>query len=801
MSTDDDDILQVEVELMNIKREQGMDVGIKRDVEYIDPTPRPLISQIPLWEYFERIKRYKTDNFQKDLCARLQYAAENRHIQSVKQVYHAESQLGKTSVLTQAFSAWLFGHDPLFRYALMMFNVTRSIEHSDAVITILNSPVHKDIFQNKDGWLEAEKPSKAGWMTQARKELNDAQFSFNPCGLASGLTGTSFDWLSIDDPYANEKDAFSVGLNKTMRDRYEYTVLSRTSPHSCIAGMFHRYSPSDFAGYLLDTGDFEYIRYATVCDGDYIHEKTGQRFPDPLDRYIGEYISPTRRLPSYYTKVRKNNRVWMSMFMGRPSTEEGEFFNVGKIDVIDSVEAARRKANCVALVRAWDLAATEKGGDYSVGMLMGMESDGRTTVFDTVREQVETSGRDRLQIATAQRDGKDVIVTVPDDPGAGGTTTVFHIQQLLKGYEVAPRSTTGSKADRARNFAGAVNSGEVSFVDDSWMPEDKRWVETTRTILRDFPLAEFDDDVDSAGDAYNECYERKVKGLVVGNVKARNVVGWKKLQSVFPDIRPSQAVPSIWRIYIGVRITDEASKPNSALIVARASINANIGESLLVLAEYKKYDNNYIDLFNWLNGKLVNNFSRTPKENVRIFLHEESSQYLSTIKQKLNFNVNLFKQDNLSGLSELNWYLGQSLAKHPFYEGERAVGLYLIVDDAQLSVASNPSGLVNLRQEFSTWGFNDKGEPSQVGQLAECLRMVTYNFKTYAEPLTDNELVEKEIMKRVPNLALANISRVGKGVSGGAQMARIEEESRIRKQLGIEKKDINDFMNEETEIW
>lgn len=765
-----------------------------REIEYLDTKPKPFITQVPLVEYFERVKRHKADKWQHNFCQRLQEAAENRHLQQTLAITHAEAQLGKSVIQAQVYSSWLLGHEPEHRIVLGTYNIGKSEDHSEVVIRQMQSAIHKDIFPNKDGWIKDGIVAKEKWSTFARKDINDAQFSFRAVGLESGITGSGADTYIIDDPYRKAKDAFSETIRKNLQNFWDNDISSRLGLHSNVFAMFHRYHVEDFAGYLLDTGDFDYWRYATVCDGDFIHEETGKIFHDPLNRSVGEYISPERRKPIYYSKKRENNRVWLSMFQGRPSSEEGDFFSVGKITVISAEQAAQRKLECVVLVRAWDLAATEEGGDYSVGTLMGMRADGGVTKFDVVRKQVESAGRDKLQKETAEKDGKDVVISIPEDPGAAGKTTVLHIKQLLKGFEVVTRSTSGSKEDRARNYASAVNSGEVEFADDSYLPEDRQWIKETKKELRDFPLSEHKDIVDSSADAYNECFERKAKGLVINNYKpTRNLVGWMNFKRLFPHIRPAQAIPEDWRIYVGVKITDEASKPNSALIVARASLNANLGESLFVLAEYKKYDNNFYALFDWLNSKLRNNFSKTLKENIRVFLHPESESYSSTIKQKLNFNISLFKHDETAGLTETNWYLLPKPKLHPFYDGERASGLYLIVDDNQLSVATNDAGLVNLRQEFTTWGFNEKGEPTKVGQVAECLRMICYGFKTYAVPLTDNELIEIEIAKRSPNLAAQNLME-GKSIPAGRQMARIEEENRIRKQLGLEKEDISDFI-------
>ncbi len=210
---------------LEMERERGFhSEGFAREIAYIDLKPQPLIVQVPLVEYFERIKRHKADRWQIDFCNRLQTAATNRHIERDWTLYHAEAQLGKTTILSQAFPAWLFGHDPLFRFALAMYNVSRSQMHSQVVIQILQSNIHKDIFPKTDGSIERE-VSKAGWRTKARRQLNDGQLSFNPVGLQSGLTGSGFDWLSIDDPYKESKEAFSEQVRENMANFWNYTKL------------------------------------------------------------------------------------------------------------------------------------------------------------------------------------------------------------------------------------------------------------------------------------------------------------------------------------------------------------------------------------------------------------------------------------------------------------------------------------------------------------------------------------------------------------------------------------------------
>ncbi len=704
-----------------------------KPIDYIDPAPKPLTIVIPFIEYVERVKRIKLDAWQRNFCQRLEDAAVGRINQRTWAVIHAEGQLGKSIILVQAFSAWLLGHDPLHRIALATYNVTRSQRHSKVVIGIMNLPVHKEIFPNPDGWVD-EKTSKEKWSTAARIKLNDGQDSFNPVGLQSGLTGSGFDTLLIDDPYADQKEAFSETNRSNLQEFWDFTVMSRMGTFTNVFGMFHRYHVEDLAGYLLDKGSFDYWRYATVCDGPYIHDETGQKFDDPLGREIGEYISPERRPPSYYTDTRKNARVWNSMFQGRPSSEEGEFFLINKVPKLTPAETAIRRQECSVIVRAWDGAATEDGGDYSVGGEIGMSPDGRVTIFGGVRKQVESAGRDELMLHTARRDGFDTVITFPDDPGAAGKTAVYHVQQLLKGFTVNPRPTSGSKEDRARSFASAVNSGMVSFgadIDDEFYKEAKK-------ELRNFPLSDHDDIVDALADGYNECFERVSKGLVLKNFTPQlSIRTWDEFAARF---RITDKIPTAFTVYAAVFITPAANRANSVVIIARPPQIEQMPDTLFLLAEYKEWTDDVSGAFEWLDATLQAKFEN-PKATT-IWLHPDSATFRPVIWQKLHCPVMIFGGDDLAGISELNWYLHDLNKPCELNAGKNATRLYAIIEDAgQLTVPVDARGLVGFRQESGTWNYKDNGEPSAVAAVLQGVRMVCHSFHTGSRSMTDQEKI------------------------------------------------------------
>ncbi len=142
MPLDSHKLLLLERERAEMEREAGGGA----DKLPTDTKPRPFITQIPLIDVFERLKRVKADKWQRDFCDRLQTATENRHIKGVRSLVHAQPQLGKSVLLAQTFPAWLLGNDPLHRFALATYNIKRSQRHANVVIRMMQSPEYKDIF-------------------------------------------------------------------------------------------------------------------------------------------------------------------------------------------------------------------------------------------------------------------------------------------------------------------------------------------------------------------------------------------------------------------------------------------------------------------------------------------------------------------------------------------------------------------------------------------------------------------------------------------------------------------------------
>lgn len=738
---------------------------LSKSIDFVDTKPKPFVVQVPLIDYFERIKRLKADSWQRHFCNYLQAACENRHVKGTLAEFHAEPQLGKTTILSQVFPAWKYGHDPFWREILAMYNQTRSETHSKVIIQIMRSQTHRDIFPNILGHLPKILSSE-GWSTNARLDAEngrmDGQKSFSACGLVSGITGSSADGYTIDDPYKNPSEAYSPLIRTSLARLWNDGINARLTPYDCVFSMFHRYAYDDFGGFLLDTGRFDYVRYSSVCDGPYIHEATGQRFEDPLCRKEGEYISE-RRGDDYYRDKRSNVSTWASMFQGRPSTEEGEFFQINKIRTISGEELEQEREKCVIWVRAYDSASTAGAGDHSVGAKMGIQSDGRILVDDVKLAQVDSAGYAQMQEDTAKEDGPEVTICIPKPKSDAGSHIVFHTQQFLKGYTVVSRDVAADSAQigstakhrRAYNFSTATNTGHVMFASDDNRPDDKKWIEIVKRVMRQFGLSSFDDPVDSLGDGYNYLFEQLTRGRLISNYRPqRNLFPYSAFARMFPFKTKAGKfvvkVPRAFTTYIGIKISADASLPSSAAIVVRASENTNLIETHFVIADYKAYDGDYHKLFDWVKTTLGTYCEAPGMENTTVWLHPDSAHFEQTIIEKLKVNVAVFDQDAITGYTELNWHFLPSQASHPSTLLESASRMYLLVADRQFHEATTGQGLPDLRQELVTCGFEKNGEPAKTVAVLDCLRMCVAQFTTFSTRLTDREKLHRRLTAALP---------------------------------------------------
>lgn len=176
----------------------------------------------------------------------------------------------------------------------------------------------------------------------------------------------------------------------------------------------------------------------------------------------------------------------------RAQLEQGDWDVAPSGDLFDRTWFKIQEGPYVAAsrVRAWDLAATANGGDYTVGVRMARTSHDSYVVEDIVRGQWDVGARDDQILATAERDGREVHVLIEEEGGSAGKSQTASIAKRLAGFVVNGERPTGPKDVRARPFASQLKAGNMWYLRAGW---NTAWINE----LVSFPQGKHDDQVDA----------------------------------------------------------------------------------------------------------------------------------------------------------------------------------------------------------------------------------------------------------------------------------------------------------------
>ena len=187
----------------------------------------------------------------------------------------------------------------------------------------------------------------------------------------------------------------------------------------------------------------------------------------------------------------------------------GLYFKPDQTRIVKSVPE-----DLVAVVRAWDLAATEvnlgnKDPDRTAGVLMGRMRNGQYIVLDVKRIAANAANVRAIVKSTAATDRAEYRcrkVSIPQDPGQAGKEQAQSYVRELAGYSVKSRPVSGDKVTRAEPFAAQWQRGNVLLLEGNWN-------DTFLNELEGFPDALHDDQVDAASDAFSMIAYARTKSI------------------------------------------------------------------------------------------------------------------------------------------------------------------------------------------------------------------------------------------------------------------------------------------------
>ncbi len=309
----------------------------------------------------------------------------------------------------------------------------------------------------------------------------------------ANITGKRGSRIVIDDPHSTTSAESDVQRASTVTTFKEAIPSRGNSKDSATVVIMQRLHEHDVSGYIInELGTYTHLMIPMEFEPERrFYTKIGWTDPRKIE---GSLMAPKMFPPEKVRTLKKIGAyAWASQYQQRPAPRQGGFFKVEKFNIVTAMPAGRLR-RC----RAWDLAATKlKPGvkpDFTVGALLAIDPEGFVFVEDIVRGQWSSNEVRKIVKATAARDGTDVKIHMPQDPGQAGKDQAESYVRLLLGYMVTAETVRGEKTLRADPYASQVEAGNVALLKAPW---NAAYIEE----LRGFP-AGHDDQVDASADAF-----------------------------------------------------------------------------------------------------------------------------------------------------------------------------------------------------------------------------------------------------------------------------------------------------------
>lgn len=320
----------------------------------------------------------------------------------------------------------------------------------------------------------------------------------------------------MDDPYKNFADAMNPRVRKKVLEWWTGTMVSRIEPGGTVILIMARWHHDDLIGVLSRSDpSWRVLTMPALCTDPET---------DPLGRREGEALWPERYpvhiLEKRHTEVAlvEGEGVWLSQFQQDPLAVNGSFFKDETWGWYTSLPPMKRYC------RSWDLAASDKKGDWTVGILMGDDGKGKWYIIDTIRERKSGGEVRSIVISTAAQDKArfgDVMIEIPQDPAQAGKDQGEQYMTALAGYQVRTQLQSGSKQVRASGFSSQQLAGKVLLPEDmrAIMEDGKRgmpvpWVGKLVAEYGEFDSGDHDDQVDAGAGAFNRLVGRGSRLIV-----------------------------------------------------------------------------------------------------------------------------------------------------------------------------------------------------------------------------------------------------------------------------------------------
>lgn len=315
----------------------------------------------------------------------------------------------------------------------------------------------------QSGWYQDRWPIKLTGDQNAKTKFENDFTGFREAMAFTSMTGSRGDRVILDDPLSVDHANSEADLRAAELTFTEALPTRVNNDDSAIVVIMQRLHEKDTSGIIMK----RQLGYVHLCLPMRFEAErrcaTRIGFVDPRAE-DGDLLFPERFPESTVVDLEKTLGSYAAagQLQQRPAPREGGMFKRAWFPVVRAVPAGTR------FVRGWDLAATEGAGDWTVGVKVGRQKNGRFIIANVVRDRKSSAGVERLLINTASQDGYECKVSIPQDPGQAGKAQTSYLIQQLAGYTVTSSTESGDKVTRAGPLAAQAEAGNVDILEGDW---------------------------------------------------------------------------------------------------------------------------------------------------------------------------------------------------------------------------------------------------------------------------------------------------------------------------------------------
>jgi predicted phage terminase large subunit-like protein len=359
----------------------------------------------------------------------------------------------KSVVISEAFPAFLLGHDPTRQILVISHSLDLASKLSNDFRRIVNSPWYKIMFPNTQFSRDSEyevTTTKGGCRRAA--------------SIFGSLTGLGGDLLILDDPL-NAADAYSDVTRQRVNELVRLALARQNDKKNGAAIIaMQRLHHDDPCGSLLSEpgADWAVLRLAAIAEEDEKIPIGEDRF---YHRHAGEALHAEREPINVLERIKAQlgSAIFAEQYQQSPAPRDGFIFKRAWFQVVG--ESPPRTSNSM-IIQSFDTAIkTGQENDYSACSTV-MLQDGHYCIIGAVRVRLDFPDLVKFAISQAQKENPTRILV--EDSGLG-TPLVNELQRVgLPALAVKPE---GNKIARMKAQTVKFEGGKVSFVRQAFTPE------------------------------------------------------------------------------------------------------------------------------------------------------------------------------------------------------------------------------------------------------------------------------------------------------------------------------------------